>query len=126
MFVFYIYIVLIVVVIIFWIIFFFWSLSLLQIQLAVGPESSIAVGWQKKEKKMSAAGEVKVHLCLLLFEHVKIFSSQKAYYTFKKGPYHGDKKYYNTPVNVEVLHTSLEVMYTFINLIFHWHFMIHC
>ncbi|KAM4085666.1 hypothetical protein ACJW30_10G044200 [Castanea mollissima] len=29
------------------------------IQLAVGPESSIAVGWQKKEEKMSAAGEVK-------------------------------------------------------------------
>lgn len=71
--------------------FFFLSLSLLQIQLAVGPESSIAVGWQKKEEKMSAAGEVKVHLCLLLFEHAKFFS-QKAYYTFKKGPYHGDRK----------------------------------
>ncbi|XP_028093126.1 chaperone protein dnaJ 13-like isoform X1 [Camellia sinensis] len=29
------------------------------IQLALGPESSIAVGWQKKEEKMSAAGEIK-------------------------------------------------------------------
>ncbi|KAK9274933.1 hypothetical protein L1049_022188 [Liquidambar formosana] len=29
------------------------------IQLALGPESSIGVGWQKKEEKMSAAGEVK-------------------------------------------------------------------
>jgi len=56
------------------------SLSLLQIQLAVGPESSIAVGWQKKEEKMSAAGEVKVHLCLLLFEHVKIFFPESLLY----------------------------------------------
>ncbi|KAA8522228.1 hypothetical protein F0562_012901 [Nyssa sinensis] len=29
------------------------------IQLALGPESSMAVGWQKKEEKMSAAGEIK-------------------------------------------------------------------
>ncbi|XP_022154039.1 chaperone protein dnaJ 13 [Momordica charantia] len=29
------------------------------IQLILGPESSVAVGWQKKEEKMSAAGEVK-------------------------------------------------------------------
>ncbi|KAF3448336.1 hypothetical protein FNV43_RR09049 [Rhamnella rubrinervis] len=29
------------------------------IQLALGPESSISVGWQRKEKKNSAAGEVK-------------------------------------------------------------------
>lgn len=32
----------------------------IQIQLALGPESSIAVGWQKKEVKMSASGELKV------------------------------------------------------------------
>lgn len=32
----------------------------LQIQLVLGPESSIAVGWQKREEKMSAAGELKV------------------------------------------------------------------
>lgn len=30
------------------------------IQLVLGPESSVAVGWQKKEEKMSAAGEVKI------------------------------------------------------------------
>ncbi|KAJ9706902.1 hypothetical protein PVL29_002057 [Vitis rotundifolia] len=29
------------------------------IQLALGPESSVAVGWQKKEEKMSASGELK-------------------------------------------------------------------
>ncbi|XP_059657549.1 chaperone protein dnaJ 13 [Cornus florida] len=29
------------------------------IQLVLGPESSVAVGWQKKEEKMSAAGEIK-------------------------------------------------------------------
>ena len=38
---------------------FFYSF---QIQLALGPESSIAVGWQKKEVKMSASGELKVGL----------------------------------------------------------------
>ena len=27
----------------------------------LGPESSIAVGWQKKDEKMNAAGELKVH-----------------------------------------------------------------
>lgn len=32
----------------------------IQIQLLLGTESSIAVGWQKKEEKMSAAGEIKV------------------------------------------------------------------
>lgn len=32
----------------------------LQIQLVLGSESSIAVGWQKREEKMSAAGELKV------------------------------------------------------------------
>ncbi|KAJ9147718.1 hypothetical protein P3X46_029844 [Hevea brasiliensis] len=30
------------------------------IQLLLGPESSIAVGWQKKDEKMSAAGELKI------------------------------------------------------------------
>ncbi|KAF7137926.1 hypothetical protein RHSIM_Rhsim07G0108200 [Rhododendron simsii] len=30
------------------------------IQLVLGPESSVAVGWQKKEVKMSAAGEIKI------------------------------------------------------------------
>lgn len=35
---------------------------LCQIQLVLGTESSIGVGWQKKEEKMSAAGEVKVRL----------------------------------------------------------------
>ncbi|KAL0373017.1 UNVERIFIED_CONTAM: Chaperone protein dnaJ 13 [Sesamum calycinum] len=30
------------------------------IQLSLGPESSIGVGWRKKEKKMSAAGELKI------------------------------------------------------------------
>ncbi|XP_030538197.1 chaperone protein dnaJ 13 [Rhodamnia argentea] len=30
------------------------------IQLVLGPESSITVGWQKKEEKMSAAGELKL------------------------------------------------------------------
>lgn len=30
------------------------------IQLVLGAESSVAVGWQKKEEKMSAAGEVKI------------------------------------------------------------------
>ncbi|KAI6707352.1 hypothetical protein NL676_010314 [Syzygium grande] len=30
------------------------------IQLVLGPESSIAVGWQKREEKMSAAGELKL------------------------------------------------------------------
>ncbi|GMP95833.1 hypothetical protein CsSME_00044722 [Camellia sinensis var. sinensis] len=30
------------------------------IQLVLGPESSVAVGWQKKEEKMSAAGEIKI------------------------------------------------------------------
>ncbi|KAL6979741.1 Chaperone protein dnaJ 13 [Sarracenia purpurea var. burkii] len=30
------------------------------IQLALGPESSVAVGWQKKEEKMTAAGEIKI------------------------------------------------------------------
>jgi DnaJ family protein C protein 11 len=38
------------------------ALSIFQIQLLLGPESSIAVGWQKKEEKMSASGELKVHL----------------------------------------------------------------
>ncbi|CAL5432648.1 unnamed protein product [Camellia sinensis] len=35
------------------------------IQLVLGPESSVAVGWQKKEEKMSAAGEIKMfgHPC---------------------------------------------------------------
>lgn len=32
----------------------------LQIQLALGPQSSIAVGWQKKDERRSASGEVKV------------------------------------------------------------------
>ncbi|XAR70456.1 hypothetical protein NMG60_11027309 [Bertholletia excelsa] len=30
------------------------------IQLDLGPESSIAVGWQKEEEKMSAAGQIKI------------------------------------------------------------------
>lgn len=30
------------------------------IELALGPESSIAVGWRKKEEKMTAAGEIKL------------------------------------------------------------------
>ncbi|XP_016495935.1 chaperone protein dnaJ 13 isoform X2 [Nicotiana tabacum] len=30
------------------------------IQLSLGPESSIAVGWQKKEQKRSASGEIKI------------------------------------------------------------------
>ncbi|EEF33453.1 chaperone protein dnaJ 13 [Ricinus communis] len=30
------------------------------IQLLLGPESSISVGWQKKDEKMSAAGELKI------------------------------------------------------------------
>ncbi|CAK9181936.1 unnamed protein product [Ilex paraguariensis] len=30
------------------------------IQLVLGSESSVAVGWQKKEQKMSAAGEIKI------------------------------------------------------------------
>ncbi|XP_058009533.1 chaperone protein dnaJ 13 isoform X1 [Hevea brasiliensis] len=30
------------------------------IQLFLGPESSLAVGWQKKDEKMSAAGELKI------------------------------------------------------------------
>ncbi|KAK4422890.1 Chaperone protein dnaJ 13 [Sesamum alatum] len=30
------------------------------IQLSLGPESSIGVGWRKKEKKMSAGGEIKI------------------------------------------------------------------
>jgi DnaJ family protein C protein 11 len=38
------------------------ALSIFQIQLLLGPESSIAVGWQKKHEKMSASGELKVHL----------------------------------------------------------------
>ncbi|CAL5429664.1 unnamed protein product [Camellia sinensis] len=33
------------------------------IQLVLGPESSVAVGWQKKEEKMSAAGEIKPRSC---------------------------------------------------------------
>ena len=40
----------------------FLPLSLSQIQLALGPESSIAVGWKMKDVKMSAAGELKVHM----------------------------------------------------------------
>ncbi|KAF8380499.1 hypothetical protein HHK36_027986 [Tetracentron sinense] len=35
---------------------------MLVIQLALGPESSISVGWQKKEEKTSAAGELKVQI----------------------------------------------------------------
>ncbi|GFQ04014.1 chaperone protein Dnaj 13 [Phtheirospermum japonicum] len=30
------------------------------IQLSLGPESSISVGWRKKEQKMSASGEIKI------------------------------------------------------------------
>ncbi|KAL8520882.1 hypothetical protein ACS0TY_011439 [Phlomoides rotata] len=30
------------------------------IQLSIGPESSIGVGWRKKEKRMSASGEIKI------------------------------------------------------------------
>ncbi|KAG8382429.1 hypothetical protein BUALT_Bualt05G0076300 [Buddleja alternifolia] len=30
------------------------------IQLSLGPESSIGVGWRKKDKKMSASGEIKI------------------------------------------------------------------
>lgn len=33
-----------------------------QIQLALGSDTSIAVGWQKKEQKISASGEIKVVL----------------------------------------------------------------
>ncbi len=72
------------------------SPSLLQIQLALGPESSISVGWQKKDVKMSAAGELKVHLfffisklkahlCLIFFEHVKLFFPEKLMILLKKG-----------------------------------------
>ena len=43
----------------------FFRLFFFQIQLALGPESSVAVGWQKKEEKMSASGELKVGLDFL-------------------------------------------------------------
>lgn len=43
----------------------FVRLFFFQIQLALGPESSVAVGWQKKEEKMSASGELKVGLDFL-------------------------------------------------------------
>ncbi|KAI3453477.1 hypothetical protein Pfo_010140 [Paulownia fortunei] len=33
------------------------------IQLSLGPESSIGVGWRKKEQKMSASGEIKIGTC---------------------------------------------------------------
>ena len=49
---------------------FCFSFSFLQIQLVLGPESAVAVGWQKKEEKMSAAAEIKVHL-LFLFNQVE-------------------------------------------------------
>ncbi|KAJ7944746.1 putative Chaperone protein dnaJ [Quillaja saponaria] len=42
------------------------------ILLALGSESSIAVGWQKKDEKMSANGELKVRP-LFLLKHVKLF-----------------------------------------------------
>ena len=35
-----------------------------QIQLVLGTESNIAVGWQKKEEKTSASGELKVPLTI--------------------------------------------------------------
>lgn len=40
---------------------FFGAPASWQIQLGLGPESSISVGWQKKAENMSAAGEVKVY-----------------------------------------------------------------
>jgi hypothetical protein len=33
----------------------------LQIQLVLGDESSISVGWQKKDEKRTATGEIKVN-----------------------------------------------------------------
>lgn len=36
-----------------------------QIQLVLGTESSIAVGWQKRDEKTSAAGEVKVYCSIV-------------------------------------------------------------
>ena len=36
------------------------TLCFVQIQLVLGTESTIAVGWQKKDEKNSAAGELKV------------------------------------------------------------------
>lgn len=41
------------------------SLLVFQIQLLLGIESSISVGWQKKDERMSAAGELKVNALLL-------------------------------------------------------------
>lgn len=35
---------------------------IIQIELALGTDTSIAVGWRKKEQKMSAAGNIKVLL----------------------------------------------------------------
>jgi len=34
----------------------------LQIQLILGDDSSISVGWQKKDEKSTATGEIKVNL----------------------------------------------------------------
>lgn len=41
------------------------SSSFLQIQLLLGQESAISVGWQKKDERMSAVGEIKVSLFFL-------------------------------------------------------------
>jgi hypothetical protein len=40
-------------------------LYVFQIQLMLGSQSSVAVGWQKKDEKRTATGEVKVLLCFL-------------------------------------------------------------
>ncbi len=82
---------------------FFLPPSLSQIQLALGPESSIAVGWKMKDVKMSGAGELKVHMwgscCLsmlkLFFQEefmikALIEPSWVKYWLFKFGP---TKKY---------------------------------
>lgn len=36
------------------------AVLILQIQLSLGEESSIGIGWRKKEQKVSASGEIKV------------------------------------------------------------------
>lgn len=44
---------------------FCFSSSFFQIQLLLGVESAISVGWEKKDERMSAVGEIKVSLFFL-------------------------------------------------------------
>lgn len=45
-----------------------------QIQLVLGRESSIGVGWRREDKKMSSSGEVKVCMSVFfpLIEHSQL------------------------------------------------------